>query len=326
MSANISKVNGQAELMYVGEVPWHGLGTPLPQLAIAAEAIEAAHLGWTVIKKPLYYEKGFNTPQHPDIEAVVRQDTGDAIGWAGRQWQPLQNKDAFSFLDAVIGEKAAVYETCGALGGGQRVWLLARLNDVCDLGDGDRLVRYLLLSNTHTAGQSVKVKLVYTRVVCANTLSVALGEATSALVQLRHDRRLGGKVTQVREAIGLVNKRTATLEAQLAKLAVTPVDTSRLAIFGEALGWRPDSDKPTDKERWAQFQDAFETSPGANLASARGTLWGAVNAVTYWVDHAKDFRATKAASAADNKLTQVLWGSGDQLKSKALEVALAMAK
>lgn len=98
-------------------------------------------------------------------------------------------------------------------------------------------------------------------------------------------------------------------------------------MLTEALGWKPDAEKDTAAAAdFAKLEDAFTSSPGAKMASANGTLWGAVNAVTYYVDHLGNFRATKNITANDNKLQTIWWGRGNQLKTKALQTALAMAK
>ena len=127
MSHNLNIVNGQASMMYVWETPWHKLGTKLDKPATAAEAIEAAGLGYTVERLPLKTDD----PELPvkGHFATVRTDTREVLGVVGSRYLPIQNKDAFATFDALVGEGEAIYHTAGALGKGERIWLLAKLPD-----------------------------------------------------------------------------------------------------------------------------------------------------------------------------------------------------
>ncbi len=204
---------------------------------------------------------------------------------------------------------------------------MAKLNGIMRIkGSEDVLDRYLLLANSHEAGHSLQVKLTTVRVVCQNTLNQALGEKGEAYFRIHHTRNVGAKVADAREALGLVNVRFAELEAKMNRLAEVKVTPTTLEVFAEAIGYKPDAEDGIAKSKWDAFQDAFETSPGSNLASAKGTLCGAVNAVTYSVDHLGNFKATENGPAGDSKLRSIMWGQGEALKIKALETALAMAK
>jgi len=125
MSHNLLIQNGKASMFYVNEVPWHGLGTKLNEPATAQEAMVAAGLDWKVVKMPLYASSK-HIPV-PDKFGIVRK-TGpnltkqDAVlGVVGKDYTPLQNRDAFRFFDPIVGENAAIYHTAGALGQGERV-------------------------------------------------------------------------------------------------------------------------------------------------------------------------------------------------------------
>jgi phage/plasmid-like protein (TIGR03299 family) len=178
MPHNLNQENGQASMMYVGEAPWHKLGTRLDGPATAVDAIRAAGLNWQVIKQPLY--AGRESPRLlPGYFAVVRDDhwqKGETkvLGVLGREYTPLQNSDAFAFFDPIVGEKAAVYRTAGALGQGERIWLLAKLPDDIRVVGDDIAEKYLLLSNSHDGKSSVQLKFTPIRVVCENTLTMAL--------------------------------------------------------------------------------------------------------------------------------------------------------
>ncbi len=179
MAHNLEIENGEASMMYVGEEPWHGLGTKLESPASAAEAIEAAKLDWEVTKVPLYAASGRRRVALKNRFAVVRKDLLDkkqckALGIVGSQYTPLQNREAFSFFDPIVGEKAAVYHTAGVLGNGERIWILAKLPEDIRVTDDDITNKFLLLSNSHDGTSAVQVKFTPIRVVCQNTLTQAL--------------------------------------------------------------------------------------------------------------------------------------------------------
>jgi len=157
-------------MMYVGEKPWHGLGTRLENAATSAEAIKAAGLDWNVTKQPLFLEGGMQLER---ALATVREDTGAVLGVVGKVYQPLQNKDAFSFFDAVVGIKEAMYHTAGALGKGECVWILAKLPGVVRVVGDDITEKYLLLTNRHDGWGSATVMFTPIRVVCQSAIRSA---------------------------------------------------------------------------------------------------------------------------------------------------------
>jgi phage/plasmid-like protein (TIGR03299 family) len=124
MPHNLAKTNGKIAMMYAGEVPWHRLGTKLDQPATAREAIHAAGLDYLVELKPLETSEGNEVPIR---KATVRTDTNEVLGVVGNGYIPVQNFQAFGFLDAVVADGGLRYHTAGALGRGERIWMLAKL-------------------------------------------------------------------------------------------------------------------------------------------------------------------------------------------------------
>lgn len=161
------------ETMYATrEKPWHGLGTVVKEAPASEEALRLAGLDWNVIQEPIY------TPFREKIDgfkANVRDSDRKVLGVVSDRYKVVQNVEAFSFTDELLGQGVR-YETAGSLSGGKRVWLLARLPREYIIA-GERISPYLVFSNTHDGSGSVKVAVTPIRVVCNNTLNLALSTA-----------------------------------------------------------------------------------------------------------------------------------------------------
>jgi len=316
MGHNINESRGKSSMMYVGEVPWHRLGTRLDKPATAAEAIEAAGLGFTVDKMKLRTES-------PDLPvekhfATVRTDTLDVLGVVGSRYCLIQNKDAFITFDSLVGEGEAIYHTAGVLGKGERIWLLAKLPDYIRVNGGDVIEKYLLLTNSHDGSGPVRVKLTPIRVVCENTLALALG-ATEQEVHIRHTAQASVRLKEAHEILGLTNKLYTELDHIFNSMSERHIDGKALAgyvkaVFPVASG---SENRPRITQTREKVFDLAETGRGAELS--RGTVWGAYNAITEFVDH---YRFTSVTDAAG--LKSIWFGSGERIKKQAFRVAVGM--
>jgi len=316
MGHNINISNGKASMMYVGEVPWHKLGTKLDKPATAAEAIEAAGLDFTVDKTPLRTTY-FEGPIEGHF-ATVRTDTFQALGVVGSRYEPVQNRDAFTLFDALVGEGEAIYHTAGALGKGERIWLLAKLPDYIRINGNDIVEKFLLLTNSHDGSGAVRVKLTPIRVVCENTLATALAGAEQE-VRVRHTANAKVKLKEAHEVLGLSNWLYAELNrifSQMSQRRVTGKEMKDFvrAIFPEPARVHHRSHVPQIHEKVLELA---ETGSGAEMT--KGTLWGAYNAITEFVDH---YRLAKAEDTA--RLKSMWFGSGARIKKQAFSVAVGM--
>jgi phage/plasmid-like protein (TIGR03299 family) len=165
-------------MMYVGEVPWHGIGTALPQAINSEEAIKVAGLDWEVEMAPIIT----HDQKHTSVDdwRVTRRITDNAIlGVVKKSYIPIQNKEAFKMFDGVCGGPGkARFHTAGSLIGGSRIWMLAKLPDIIEVGKGigsvDEVEKYLLLANAHDGSLQLQMLFTPVRVVCNNTLNMAL--------------------------------------------------------------------------------------------------------------------------------------------------------
>jgi phage/plasmid-like protein (TIGR03299 family) len=303
-------------MMYVGEVPWHKLGTKLDKPATAAEAIEAAGLDFTVDKTPLRTTY-FEGPIEGHF-ATVRTDTFQALGVVGSRYEPVQNRDAFTLFDELVGEGEAIYHTAGALGKGERIWLLAKLPDYIRINGNDIVEKFLLLTNSHDGSSPVRVKLTPIRVVCENTLAIALAGAEQE-VRIRHTTNAQVKLKEAHEVLGLSNWLYAELDRIFNGMSERKLTGEEMkgyvrAVFPEPPRVYHRSNVPKIHEKVVELA---ETGAGAELA--RGTLWGAYNAVTEFVDHCRLSRADDSS-----RLKSTWFGTGERIKKQAFKVAVGI--
>jgi phage/plasmid-like protein (TIGR03299 family) len=223
----------------VREMPWHGLGVVLDRYPRSIdEALDKAGLGWKVthgdvlvVRAPEWTDD-FGT-KHPaeliparGFKANLREDTGDVLGIVSDEYEVVENRDAFRFLDALIGSDLH-FETAGSLWGGRRVWCLARLPEYVELG-GDLSATYIYVANSHDGSMAVTAAATPIRIVCANTLGAALrqaehGPAAQRTFRFRHTGNLQTKFAEARQVLGMTINYEREFKAVADRLALEPI-------------------------------------------------------------------------------------------------------
>ena len=319
--------DGEASMMYVDEVPWHGLGTKLDRPATAEQAIRAAKLDWEVEKRPLRYERDDGRMQDVHDKYVVVPGRGwphksePTFGIVSKSYVPLQNHEAFSFFDPIVGNGAAVYHTAGALGDGERTWILAKLPSQIRVVGEDITDKYLLLSNSHDGHGAVQIKFTPIRVVCNNTLTLALSQGPT--IRVTHTRDMRERLKQADRMLGIINKRYDALAETFQSMVKVQMVDGRLALYLSQVfpdPTDPDDEKSTKhiRHQRACAEHLFEHGVGADMPGVRGTLWAAYNGVTEYVDH----RVMKTTD--DGRLNSIWFGNGYLAKARAFDAAKAM--
>ena len=320
--------DGEASMFYVDEEPWHGLGTRLDSPATAAEAITAAKLDWKVAKVPLHaVRNGISLPL-PNTFGVVREDLWgkegcSALGIVGGDYTPLQISEAFGFFDPIVGQDAAIYHTAGVLGHGERIWLLAKLpSKIVVVGD-DVADKYLLLSNSHDGRSAVQVKFTPVRVVCQNTLTLALSDGPT--IRIAHTPNMQERLKQAHRLLGIVDKGFNNLATAFQAMCKLSLDASKLSEYLAKV-----FPSPEDPENWKAIKRIeehrfwsryfFEHGKGNDRPRARGTLWAAYNGVTELIDH------RRTQQTPDRRLDSAWFGDGYHVKGRALRVARSKLK
>lgn len=331
------------KVAYFGAVvpAWHGLGTTLDHVATAEEAIIAAGLNYEVVKYPLFagippkfqqLNENQVKPKKIAIDhrvATVRTDTNQILGIVGKDYGILQNARAFDFFDALVDRGAAIYHTAGALGKGERVWVLAKLPDYIRVGTSDDVIeKYLLIYHGHDGRTSVNICFTPVRVVCQNTLQQAMVRASN-LISLSHTRNIEEKVKNAYELLGLVNKNSDEMSKiytamSKMKLNADGVDDYLNAVWEKVPGARKEEDLKEgqtmlmSEKTYDDVIEFYENGPGQKEKTANGTLFGAYNAITGYTDHIKSYNGDKLKS---------LWFNGGQgIKTAAYKTALEFLK
>lgn len=324
MGHELCSVNGRTALMYVGEVPWHGLGTRLATPATAQEAMAAANLDYDVALAELRTTEGIPVPQK---RAVIRTDTQDVLGVVGANYVPVQNRQAFAFLDALAADGGIHYHTAGALRKGERIWLLAKLpGQIRVRFSEDVSQKYLLLSNSHDGSSALRVFFTSIRVVCANTLSVADREGRGEGIAIRHQGDLAAKVREAQRVLGLAHRFFDDLENHFDLLARHYPSHAQVSAYYKALYPDPEDGNPARAQSVRdQLFGLYESGQGQDIPEIRGTTWAAFNAVTEFVDHRRPTRARSDFDRAANRLESAWFGTGSRLKQHAFQLAVEMA-
>ena len=331
MSHEIDMTRGAAAVFTAGEPPWHGLGENVQQALDSAQAIQLAGLDWLVEQWPInaLAPDGWGTVVARDFVANVRTDTKAVLGVVGRKYQPFQNREAFQFADAVVGEGLARYETAGALRGGKRVWMLLKLPEEIKAGREDLIRPYLLVYNTFDASSCLRALLTTVRVVCQNTLNLALSTSRGEGVTIRHRGDLQDRVDEARQTLGLVRKRLKTFGHEIDVFRALPMNNGRLQRYFDGL-LPPLGREASDRERNNRLK-ALDTlhanfaNQTNTLTGMRGSLWAALNAATEFADHQRRFRGSAEVGRSQNRLESIWFGSSNDFKQDAYRSALELA-
>lgn len=206
MAANVES------MFYTREKPWHGLGIMVAEAPNSKDALRLAGLNWKVLQEPVYTE---NKELIQGYKANVRNSDRKVLGVVTDRYKVIQNEEAFAFTDALLGEGVR-YETAGSLQEGRRVWMLARLPREFIIG-GERISPYMVFSNTHDGSGAVKTALTPIRVVCNNTLNLALRTAKRSWSMI-HTGDISGKIEEAKNTLLLADEYMTALGQEFENL------------------------------------------------------------------------------------------------------------
>lgn len=307
----------------VREVPWHGLGNIVDCDLLSEEAIVQAGLGWEVEKRPIqipFTGEDVDYVQPEEWLATVRMDRLSVLGIVSPRYKIVQNREAFKFMDEVAGPKRLLqYSTAGSLAGGRKIWMLATMENLTfEPVKGDPVEPYLLLANGHDGKFDLSVCWTSVRVVCQNTLMMALS-STRRKISIRHTGDLEAKKSQAQDVLGLT-KKVVDHNAELLKhLAQKQMDQAKLDEFLKNLIPDPEDGVATRAQNVRQRLDSlFDVGPGTEIPGVRGTAWAALNAVTAYTSHVRAVRGEK--DEAERRLDSMWFGTAATLNQRAIDL------
>lgn len=283
MAANVES------MFYTREKPWHGLGTRVEEAPTSKEALDLAGLNWKVQQKPIYTSEGTLIKGY---KANVRDIDQNILGIVTDRYKVVQNDEAFKFTDDLLGAGVR-YETAGSLQDGKRIWLLAKLPHEYIIG-GEQISPYLVFTNTHDGSGAIKVAVTPVRVVCSNTLNLALSTAKRSWSTI-HTGDINGKMDEARETLQLANKYMNCLGKEFNHLQQKKISERKVMEFIEKLLPEPENASFQQKRNVARLRGDMKRRyfDAPDLKDLGNTAYRFVNAVSDFATHARPIRETK---------------------------------
>ena len=319
MAHMIEMINGKAQMAYAGDLPWHGLGTKVPNDLTPEQMLKAAGLDWRVEAYPAIATLPSGKQINTGHSALVRDLDSKVLDVITNDWKPMQNIDAFQFFDDFVSAGDMQMHTAGALRDGKIVWALAKVDESFELfGGKDQVDSYLLFTNPHSYGQSIDVRFTPIRVVCNNTLTLSLNSQSKSMVKVSHRREFDGDL--VKETLGVARQKLDKYKEMASYLSQKRFNDETIVEYFQrvfpVLTKKEESEKALSKSAKAALEEHLDGQPGAELGE--GSWWQAFNTVTYMTDHI-------IGRSVDNRLTSSWYGANKGLKTRALELAVEMA-
>jgi len=345
------------------ETPWHGLGNIILSAPTIEEAMQLSGASWTARLEKMYIDVVardiagqilpgvFNKMEVPDTFAVVRDDSNKVISTVGNRYEIYQNPVMWEFIKNFQLASGIVLETAGVLRQGKIVWVLAKKGSI-EAVNGDIVEEYFLFRNSFDGSSPITILFTNIRVVCANTLTMAI-KGASNMFHVRHTASASDQLKEVEKALGIRHKYQEKVNEIIASLVKTAVTVAEIDNILENVIF-PEKDKKAkvvqvvgagnnvvsladfkDKEntraatirtnRIQAVKELVETGKGTDIAGVKGSLWGVYNALTEWSDWDKTVKTTGGRDLSESKFESAFFGSGSQFKADALNSLLRLA-
>jgi phage/plasmid-like protein (TIGR03299 family) len=330
---NHNERTGKHSFFSVKEKAWHGLGQIIEDYPTSQEALKFAGLDFTVEKRRLFTYDNENQNGNPDTDiiipeievpnfyATVRTDNETVLGVVGKDYEVVQNLDAFSFFDSIVEGDGIQFETAGALGKGERIFITAKLPAYIRVGKDDLIEQYLFLTTSHDGFGSITAAFTPVRIVCQNTLNAALRNHSNS-IKIRHTANAKDRLEQAHKVMGISNQLAGQLEQifnSWSKVRITDTEVKKLiqlAMVPNKEVLRNIQDNKQDdlstcfKNMCDSAFDYAMSNPSQQEETTKGSLFGAYNAVTGYFQNVRNYKDDEA------KVKSILFGGTAQMRTQ----------
>jgi phage/plasmid-like protein (TIGR03299 family) len=324
---------GKHSFFSVKEKAWHNLGQVIEGYPTSAEALKFAGLDYTVEKRKLFTYDTENNNGNPDADilipeievanyyATIRSDSEEVLGVVGKDYEVVQNIDAFSFFDSIAGGNGIQYETAGALGKGERIFITAKLPDYITVGREDLIEQYLFLTTSHDGYGSITAAFTPIRVVCQNTLNAAFRNCSNS-IKIRHTSSAKERLEQAHRVMDISYKLSKHLEnafnhwsqvritdkqlRKLIQLAMVPTKE----VLQNLQGGKEDELSTHYTHTCDTVFEYAMTNQSQQMETTKETLFGAYNAVTGYFQNVRNYKDEEA------KIKSLLFGGTAQMRAQ----------
>ncbi len=309
MAANVET------MFYTRQKPWHGLGTMVQEAPTSKDALILAGLDWQVIQKPIITEDGIPIS---GFKANLRETDNRVLGVVTDRYRTIQNHDAFAFTDSLLGE-GVTYETAGSLQNGRRVWMLAKLPQRYIIS-GDEITPYLVFMNAHDGTGAIKAAMTPIRVVCMNTLNLALSTAKRSW-STNHVGDIRGKLEDARYTLLYADLYMQELGKAIDKLNRQKLSDRKVYEYIDALFPLVDNASEQQKKNLQRMKEEVKVRyfEAPDLAHVGKNAYRFVNAVSDFATHAKPLR--ERANYRENLFAKTI--DGNAMIDKAFDLVKA---
>lgn len=327
---NYNELTGKHAFMSVKDKAWHGLGQIVTDYPNSREALIHAGLDYEVVKRKMFTHDGelpsdkdflIRDIEIPNFHATIRTDTNQVLGVVGKDYEIVQNVDAFSFFDEIVGGDGIQYETAGALGNGERIFITAKLPSYIRVGNDDLIEQYLFLTTSHDGFGSITAAFTPIRIVCNNTLNAAMRNHSNS-IKIRHTSNAKERLGMAHKVMGISNQLSGELEEifnHWTRVKITDNEVKLLiqqalapnkeTIQNLKTGNLDDVSSYFENMCNGAFEYAMSNSTQV-MQTTEGTLFGAYNAVTGYFQNVRTYKDSEA------KLKSLMLGGLGQMRTQ----------
>jgi len=310
-------------MAYVDATPWHGLGNQLPPNQPIEVWQKQAGMDWQINETPVLFnvsdEGGLHVKAHADSKVLFRSDNHAPLSVVSKRYKVVQPHDVLEFYRSLTEAGGFQLETAGVLKEGKKLWALAKTGQSTLLKGNDKVDAYLLLATSCDGTLCTTAQFTSVRVVCNNTLQMAVGNSTGA-VKVPHSTKFDPQLVKQELGLGLSNWEKFVLDMrQLSERKLNKFEAMNYLINVLGDSSVPLNEQPNSKAIQSVYALFNGQGKGSQLASASGTTWGLLNGITEYVDH------SRRARSQDHRLDSAWFGQGAAIKAKAYQEAMKLA-